>query len=315
VPCYNPISAYHSVDPDTGGRDGVSFKPLPGAHELTLPCGQCIGCRLSKAEGWATRVMHEAQFHEASCFLTLTYSDQHLPANSGLHYEDFQLFMKRLRKWQPDKRYSVIDGERRLINPIRFYMCGEYGDRYKRPHYHSALFGASFPDQLPFMKTETGSLIYTSQTLTTLWGLGHASIGELTRDSAAYIARYVVKKISGEKAAAHYSRVDPDTGEIHQVSPEFTRMSLKPGIGAKWLTKYHADVYPTDRINTNGRLSRPPRYYDKQMEAINADTLTTVSQSRYRRAILQSEDNTQERLKVKQTLALARNKLLKRNLE
>jgi len=259
--------------------------------------------------------MHEAQFHEHSCFLTLTYGDDFLPSDSGLRYEDFQLFIKRLRKWQPDKRYSVVDGKRILVNPIRFYMCGEYGDQYLRPHYHAALFGAVFPDMQVFRKTESGSLLYTSEILTKLWSLGHASIGDLTSDSAAYIARYVVKKITGAAAETHYRRVDPDTGEIFQVSPEFTRMSLKPGIGSQWIKQFHADVYPTDRINTLGRLSKPPRYYDTLMEVINPDILTTVSERRYRRAILQSEDNTDARLKVKQKLALARNKLLKRNLE
>lgn len=259
--------------------------------------------------------MHEAQFHEHSCFLTLTYNDDHLPTDSGLRYDDFQRFMKRLRKWQPDKRYRVIDGRRVLDNPIRYYMCGEYGDELLRPHYHAALFGAVFPDMLPFRRTESGSMIYTSETLTNIWGLGHASIGELTYDSAAYIARYVVKKISGTKAAAHYRRVDPDTGEVFDVSPEFTRMSLKPGIGQKWINQYHADVYPTDRINTHGRLSRPPRYYDKQMEVTNPDILTTVQEQRYKRAILTSEDNTQARLDVKHKLSLAKHKLLKRNLE
>lgn len=259
--------------------------------------------------------MHEAQFHEHSSFLTLTYNDDHLPNTGGLEYSDFQLFMKRLRKWQPDKRYTIQDGKRRLVNPYRYYMCGEYGDQFKRPHYHAALFGPVFPDLVPFRRTDSGAIIYTSKILTDIWGLGHASLGELTRESAAYIARYVMKKISGPPAAAHYRRVDPDTGEVFEVPPEFTRMSLKPGIGAKWLEKYHADVYPIDRINTNGRLSKVPRYYDKQMEVINPDILTTVSERRYKQAILTSADNTDARLNVKHKLALAKNKLLKRNLE
>lgn len=311
------------MDPDTGRRDGVFFKPIAGAHELSLPCGRCIGCRVASAEAWATRVMHEAQFHEHSCFLTLTYNDDHLPHDSGLNYRDFQLFMKRVRKWQPDRRYCGVAATYRgrpysklvLENPIRYYMCGEYGDQKLRPHYHCALFGAVFPDMVPLYRTQSGSLIYESATLTKLWDLGHASIGELTSDSAAYIARYVVKKISGEAAAKHYRRVDPDTGEVFQVSPEFTRMSLKPGIGQKWIKKYYADVYPTDRINTQGKLTKPPRYYDKQMEVTNPDILTPVAEQRYKRAILTSEDNTAARLDVKHKLALAKAKFLKRNLE
>lgn len=298
MPCYHPLSAYHLVD-DQGRREGVSFKAAPGAHELTLPCGRCIGCRIGKADQWTSRVMHEAQLHEQNSFLTLTYDEEHVPENHGLRYSDFQLFMKRLRK---------------KVGPVRFYMCGEYGDLNKRPHYHAAIFGHQFEDAVPFFKSQSGSIVYTSESLTKLWPLGHASIGELTRDSAAYIARYVIKKISGPPAETHYQRVDPDTGEIHQVEPEFTRMSLKPGIGARWIEQYHSDVYHLDSINTQGRLSKVPKYYDSQMEKINPDTLVTVRANRYKRAISQSEDNTEARLKTKQKLALAKNKLLKRTI-
>ena len=109
--------------------------------------------------------------------------------------------------------------------------------------------------------------------------------------------------------------MDPTTGEVFQVLPEFTRMSLKPGIGANWIRNYYGDVYPNDSINTLGRLSRPPRYYDNYMEANHADTLATVQEARYKRAISKSEDNAADRLKVREKLALAKNKLLKRSLE
>lgn len=245
--------------------------------------------------------MHEAQLHEHSCFITLTYDDDNLPHDSGLNYRHFQAFMKRLRKWHRTK--------------VRFYMCGEYGERLKRPHYHAALFGCFFPDQVLHHVTQTGSHLFTSAILTKLWPHGLSSIGELNRESAAYIARYVMKKRTGEQAETAYRRTDPITGECFQVLPEFTRMSLKPGIAAKWIEKYHADVYPHDRINSQGRLSRPPRYYDKQMEVLNPDTLVTVAADRYRRAILHSEDNTADRLKTKETIAHAKNKFYKRSLE
>lgn len=190
--------------------------------------------------------MHEAQLHERNSFVTLTYDEEHLPPDGGLRYRDFQLFMKRVRKRFPG---------------TRFYMCGEYGDLHKRPHYHAALFGLAFDDQVAIGRSAAGSVIYRSDLLSSLWLDGHSSVGELTRESAAYIARYVIKKLSGPPAQTAYSRVDADTGEVFQVMPEFTRMSLRPGIAARWVERYHADVYPTDRINTNGRLRKPPRYY------------------------------------------------------
>lgn len=245
--------------------------------------------------------MHEAQLHPQNSFLTLTYDDEHLPSDGGLRYQDFQLFMRYLR---------------RKVGKVRFYMCGEYGERTLRPHYHAALFGFQFSDLSPLYKTGSGSLIYSSALLSQLWSHGHSSVGELTRESAAYIARYVIKKISGPPGAAHYSRVDAETGEIHQVTPEFTRMSLKPGIGAKWIEKYHSDVYPSDKVNSLGRLTKPPRYYDNFLKGkLSPDTQLSVATSRYGQAILLSADNTANRLRTRERLALAKNKLLKRSLE
>lgn len=292
MPCFHPLTGF--LEP--GER--VSFKPN-GGREVSLPCGKCVGCRASRADQWATRVMHEASLHEHNCFLTLTYSDDHLPDNGGLRYRDYQLFMKRLRKLYPR---------------ARFYMCGEYGEQTKRPHYHAALFGVEFPDAVPVSK-RPGGMIYTSQILSDLWPLGHSSFGALTRESAAYIARYVMKKLSGPPAEQAYRRVDPETGEVFQVEPEFNRMSLKPGIGLRWLERYHSDVFPEDAINTQGRLSKPPRYYTDKMEVINPDVLVTVSERRYRRALLSSEDNTAARLATKEKIAKARMAFKKRNLE
>lgn len=247
--------------------------------------------------------MHEASLHEANCFVTLTYSDEHLPEDSGLRYRDYQLFMKRLRKHYPR---------------ARFFACGEYGDRFKRPHYHAALFGVSFPDATPAARSPSGALLQSSALLTSLWKLGHASIGDLTEQSAAYMARYVLKKQSKGPLLNqnyHYTRVDPDTGEVFDVSPEFVRMSLKPGIGKRWIEKYHQDVYPIDAINNHGRLSKPPRYYDKHLEQLDHELLAQIQASRYRKAISHSSEATAARLKTREQVHLARIKQLKRNLE
>jgi len=267
---------------------------------MDLPCGQCVGCRLERSRQWAVRCMHEAQLHESNLFLTLTYSDENLPPHGGLFYRDFQLFMKRLRKSQPS---------------ARFYMCGEYGDQFKRPHYHACLFGVDFLDKVPHGKSPSGELLYRSPTLEKLWPLGHSSIGSVTFESAAYVARYVMKKVTGSLAETAYKRVDPDTGEIHQVPPEFCRMSLKPGIGSKWLEKYQSDVYPADSVIVNGHHTRPPRYYDKQLKETNPQTFEHLTIGRYQRAISQSEDNTATRLETKKQVTLARLSLKKRNLE
>ena len=63
-----------------------------------------------------------------------------------------------------------------------------------------------------------------------------------------------------------YLRVDEETGELVNLTPEFSRMSLRPAIGKRWIEKYWREVYPLDRVVVDGREFKPPRYYDKWLE-------------------------------------------------
>lgn len=293
--CFHPLTAWQLE-----GGEVVFSERGKVRRELTLPCGQCVGCRLERSRQWALRCLHEAQMHECNSFITLTYSEESLPPSGSLVYRDFQLFMKRLRK--------VFPG-------ARFYMCGEYGERTKRPHYHACLFGVDFPDKREFMRTSSGSIIYTSATLVRLWPHGHSSIGDVNFESAAYVARYVMKKATGSLAKQSYSRVDPDTGEMFEVEPEFNRMSLKPGIGARWFHKYRSDVYPVDQVFVHGMGVNPPKFYDKLLKEVDPDLYESLEVPRYQRALSQSYDNTALRLQTKKQVTIARLKFKQRNLE
>lgn len=293
--CFHPLTAWQ-LD---GGE--VSFKERGAIRrELTLPCGQCVGCRLERSRQWAIRCLHESQLHQANQYVTLTYSDEHLPSDGGLHYPHFQKFMRRLRK---------------EFGRVRFYMCGEYGEKLGRPHYHAILFGLHLPDLEYFRHTESGDQLYTSDSLTEVWGKGHVSVGAVTFESAAYVARYVMKKVTGPRAEEHYRRVDADTGEVFQVSPEFTRMSLKPGIGADWLAKFRTDVYPHDQVNIHGRWVRPPRFYDRQLESIDYQAFEAIQPGRYQRALSVARENTAARLQSRELVTRAKLSLKKRTIE
>ena len=148
--------------------------------------------------------MHEASLHDENSFLTLTYSDENLPPGGSLHLPDFQNFMKRLRKSIAPKR-------------VRFYHCGEYGDILSRPHYHALLFGYDFDDRKFFAKRNENS-VYTSTELSSLWPHGFSVVGSVTFESAAYVARYVMKKVTGERSLDHYGGL----------KPEYTTMSRRP---------------------------------------------------------------------------------------
>lgn len=286
--CYHSITAYQ-------GNDGVVTFAERVTHgsmrTLSLPCGQCVGCRLERSRQWAMRCVHESSLSESNCFLTLTYSDDFLPACRSLLYRDFQLFMKRLRKRFHHER-------------IRFFMCGEYGELSGRPHFHACLFGFDFPDKLFFRRVGSGFDIYTSVVLDGLWAKGFASLGAVTFESAAYVARYIMKKVTGDLAVEHYG------GRV----PEFAHMSLKPGIGARWFDKYVSDVFPGDYVVVNGMKVRPPKYYDKRLCKMDEDNFAMVSMLRDQGARLRFEDNSAERLAVKEVVTRARIRGLRRVL-
>lgn len=298
MPCYHPLKAFKTAT-------GVVFdeRQRHGDYQgdLELPCGQCIGCRLRRASDWTLRICHEQQMHRESCAVTLTYAPGNLPAGATLQHRDFVLFMKRSVK--------------NLKRPVRYYMCGEYGDEGARPHYHACLFGVDFYDRVQAGKSESGSLFYFSQQLTQLWKLGRASVQDLTPETASYCARYIQKKQLGKSAEAAYQRINPLTGEIYQVKPEYSAMSLKPGIGYNFYQKYKRDIYPHDFVIQNGSKRTPPKYYDRLHARAGAVELDEIEYARQQRAQLQYADNTDERRRVRETVHLARVANLKRGLK
>ncbi len=293
--CYHPLKAFR-----TPKGDIIFSKTTQYAYveKLNLSCGQCIGCRLERSRQWATRCMHEASQHSKNCFITLTYDDQHLPNGGSLHYPDFQKFVKRFRKAYPG-------------TTIRYYMAGEYGTTFGRPHFHACIFGFDFDDKKLWKRTASNSLLYRSKELEALWPFGYTSVGDVTFESAAYVARYIMKKVTGDEATNHYSYCDISTGELLSLTPEFNRMSLKPGIGANWLEKYHTDVYPHDYIEVRGQLANPPRYYDKLIQKqMTQYEWQEILDKREQRAKLKPEEKTAERLAAKEAVTKAKlNKL------
>lgn len=257
-----------------------------------------MGCRLEKARDWAVRITHEASLHEENCFITLTYDDDHLPLELG--YEDFQKFIRRLRKKTNAK--------------IRFYMCAEYGEATHRPHYHAILFGYQFPDRTKWTERR-GHQTFRSALLESVWRYGHSEIGTVSPQSAAYCARYIIKKQNpynpdGSPVVAT-SIIDPTTGEIRPRHPEFTKMSLKPGIAHDWIHKYMDDVFPEDRVVFRGKTMPAPAYYRNELEKVNPELAEELRQKRVEKA-RENVDNTEERLEVKEKVAVLKNERYKR---
>lgn len=215
-------------------------------------------------------------------------------------------------------RTTLWETIRKINTPpeIRFYMAGEYGELYGRPHYHSLLFGVDFRDKVYHGKTKAGEKIYLSETLNNLWGKGYTSIGRVTFNSAAYISRYVMKKQTGDGNKQNYEITDLETGEIIIQKKEYNCMSRATGIGKKWLTQFSPDIYTRDKVITKqGRELRPPRYYDKQYKRMDKAHLEHLKHARELEALAHIADHTTERLRVQETVANAKHRFQTRNLE
>ena len=230
-------------------ENGLKFKPIPGAKCVTIPCGKCIACRANNASQWATRVMHEAQYVESACFITLTYSPEYVPKDYSLRKSDLQKFLKRLR----------ITLHREHLGHIRaFLACGEYGKKRGRPHYHILLLGWSPSDLVYFGTSYSGEPIYISKFLERIWKYGFCPVGTLTGRSAAYVARYSKKLLN-------------NAGERTKPFVESSRRIPLHGvkgfgaIGSQWLIDNHSVLrfgYLHHPEHPNVKVRIPEYYFD-----------------------------------------------------
>lgn len=301
MPCFHPLSGFYSKEVGKSGKRGITFDrgaSFSGVR-IPIPCGRCVGCRLEHSRQWAMRCLHEKRLHKDNCFVTLTYAPDKLPPYGTLVKRDLQLFMKRLRNARG--------------SGVRFYACGEYGDVNRRPHYHAILFGVAFTDMVHQSTTKGGHKLYTSAELSRYWVDGFHTIGDVNFDTAAYVARYVMKKVTGPLAANHYDVVDGD-GVVFRRLPEFTNMSRRPGIGSGWYKRYGAETYAHDNVVVNGKKVRPPRFYDGMLELTDPTRLLELKKERKLRAALHRADNMVDRRRVRERVTELTLKQLKREV-
>lgn len=293
--CTSPLEGHQAFEgaPLSFARSGFR----PGAKHLSVPCGMCTNCRLDRSRQAAVRCVHESQMHDVSVFVTLTYSDEHLPPG-GLFHRHVQLFLKRLR---------------RAHGSVRYYVCGEYGETTSRAHYHACLFGWSPGDRVLYSRGAGGFDLYQSAELDDLWGLGQCLFGWVTFESAAYCARYIFKKELGPDVEPVRSVLDVTTGELLFRRHEYSRASLKPGIGLPWLEKFWQDVYPHGFVTLPGNVKvMTPRYYDAWYEQRFPHVMASIRAERQRRSDLRFDENSPARLRVHDEVTKARIRSLTR---
>lgn len=294
MPCYGPLTAYYpkstlsNGDPNPDRRLVFKKNDSETGIPIKVPCGKCPGCKLEHSRQWAVRCMHEKRLHNASSFVTLTYDDAHLPAGNTLVRSDFVNFMKRLRH--------------ETGNGLRFFGCGEYGSRTSRPHYHVLLLNYDFSDR-SVLSTGRDYALYQSKSLSKLWTAGNAVIGDVTFESAAYVARYCMKKKQNGKTVSD--------GRV----PEYIVMSRRPGIGAGYFDRFKDEIVSHDTIIVNGVPAALPRFYDNKLagltgysEQIGLYTKMELVKIARRRKITfaQRRDNSISRLRIREVVALAK---------
>ncbi len=233
---------------------------------VEIPCGQCIECRLQRSRRWADRCMLELGYHESSYFITLTYDNEYIPKNPLIDYDtgeiyaenatlvkkDLQDFMKRLRRAYEYKGFD---------NKLRFFACGEYGSQTLRPHFHIIVFGLKLDDLVLYKRNFNGDNLYNSAFISKLWKKGFSVVGDVTWQSCAYVARYIMKKHLGK---------DSEFYDVYNIEPEFTLMSRKPGIARQYYDEHKDELFYHDFVSIptkdGAKQIYPPPYYEKLFE-------------------------------------------------
>ncbi len=326
MPCFHPnrvTSRDGELRFDLDWRHAKAF----GDKVQLLRCNHCIGCNQATQRDWAVRAFHEAQLHTEhwrdpdsgvsteignSSVITLTYDEEHLPADRLLDHSIFQRFMKRLR---------IRRARRGSDKPIRFFMCGEYGGLTHRPHFHSIIFGESFSDSYEEI-SQDGQINRMSYELDDLWSepafkgavptkIGRATVDDFSFAGAAYVAGYIAKKSSTQGYQGPVLElVSSGTGEVvyRNAAPEYRKMSTHPGLGADWILEPEnlERVYSSDSIEISSWKFHPPRYYDVLLERHRPDLVVDLKRRRLSGTYDQADAWSPERCSAAEKLVLAR---------
>ncbi len=248
---------------------------LENFDEMHHKCGGCEACRKSHARQLKAQIMHEAHMHDENCVVTLTYDDNHKPRNNSLNKKHGQNFLRDLRK-EVFKKY----GKR-----IRFFILGEYGENFARPHYHIILCGFDFQDKEHRTTTESGAKLYKSKLLENNWKFGFADVGDFNESTAGYVSNYVTTKPTGKLADAIFTETDKQTGELIIRVPVYAHGSNRPGLGHDYYIKYQPEIYVQDMIlDKNLNPFSPPNYCDKILKRTQPEQYEKVKEKRVNRA-------------------------------
>lgn len=228
------------IENDRYHRKDYQKNPLKLYNGTVVPCGKCLICKLNRSSEWAARLIHELQYYTESSFITLTYSPENVPmlldGSLSLFKKDYQNFVKRFRKEVKKK--------------IKYFLCGEYGEKGDRPHYHAIIFGWQPKiDELYPIKEDKGKTYYSCELLERTWKNGQCSIGSVTNDSIHYTTGYILKDGATKN-------------NIGNKTPSF--LSASQGLGLSYAQEHKEEIKNLE-ISAEGQTCAIPRYYIKKL--------------------------------------------------
>lgn len=215
-------------------------------RKIRVACGKCHACRIQRVSNWVMRIEHQAYtMGHKGIFVTLTFNDESLEKLGKLdetrkiisiYKQDLQLFFKRLRR--------SLEKEQK----IKYFACGEYGEKFGRPHYHGIILGLDSSD------------LIDRQRIRDAWPYGNAYFGSVTPDSIRYVCAYIQKAYSGKKIDKEKYYGDKN--------PPFQLQSI--GMGKDYFMIIENEIVKTGKIKYHGKELNPPKYYyDKCKEKID----------------------------------------------
>lgn len=237
---------------------------------IYVRCGNCKACRLEYQNAWAKRAELELKSHDDNLWVALTYDPVHLSLQNLEYEEDTSLShlgrIGRIDSLEKDELKLFWKRLRKAVAPIklRYMQCGEYGDRFNRPHYHAIIFGLS-PLHPVFSSLHYDAKRKGYVGVLPIWPFGDFWLSEkpATINNAQYLAKYIQKKHKGKDAERYYSEENKN--------PEFFSVSNRPGIGFEKITQF-ADFYSTHPYYVrNGRKTTLPRYMVEKINDVNGD--------------------------------------------
>lgn len=230
-------------------------------------CGKCMPCRVNYASQWTVRLLYELTdyYKLGASFLTLTYDNDHLPKDYSIRKKELSGFMKRLRRFM-DYEYHEFAPK------LRFYGCGEYGEKEKiyfspgasephgRPHYHAIVFGLNSDND------KHRDLVRKAWTKCESWLFDkdrgrESGMQEVTVDDIRYTVGYTQKKLFGPKAQSVYG----------EALPPFALCSQ--GLGKKFALENKERLLTNNFTFLNGKKVAVPRYFYKVFDVRASDVI------------------------------------------